>query len=223
MPEDRTSGSTAGRKRDPMIEPRVFEAAVRVYARAGWGGFTFDAVAREAGVGKPALYRRWSGGEELLVSALHNLEFPTARDRGSLRADLLDYARQWVHWYRHPDRALAGRRISLDSRARPALAKLYEEMIDRPRTEAAREVTRRAIARGELAPAVRSSTLPDLLVGAMSTHWESTSEGSRARLRRTFPAYAETLVDIVLAGVEAVSGRAEPRPDGAGVNRFVEE
>jgi AcrR family transcriptional regulator len=204
MPEARTSGSTAGRKRDPMIEPRVFEAAVRVYARAGWGGFTFDAVAREAGVGKPALYRRWSGGEELLVSALHNLDFPTARDRGSVRADLLDYARQWVHWYQHADRALAGRRISLDSRARPALATLYEEMIDRPRTEAAREVTRRAIARGELPPAVRSSTPADLLVGAMSTHWESTSESSRARLRRTFPAYAETLVDIILTGLQAV-------------------
>jgi AcrR family transcriptional regulator len=210
--EAQTPAPALGRKRDPLIEPRVFDAAIRVYARDGWGGFTFEAIAREAGVGKPAIYRRWSNREELLVAALDMTEFPTARDCGSVRADLLDYAGQWVKWYRHPERALAAKRIVYDSQASPALLALHRDRIVRPRTEAARDITRRAIKRGEVAKGVRSSTMVDLLVGAMTTHFEMTAETGRTRLRRTFPAFAESLVDIILAGVQVVSGSAVLMP-----------
>jgi AcrR family transcriptional regulator len=208
MSEVQATSAGAGRKRDPLIEPRVFEAAIRVYARDGWSGFSFDVVARAARVGKPAIYRRWSNREELLVAALHTMDFPTARECGSLRDDLLDYAAQWVDWYQHADRALAARRIVYDGHANPALRELHLNLIVRPRTEAARDITRRAIKHGQVAPTVRSSTIVDLLVGAMSTHWEMTPESGRAHLRRTFPAFAESLVDIILAGVQVVSGSA---------------
>lgn len=45
-------------------------AAQRVYTRHGRAGFTFEAIAREAGVGKPALYRRWSSPDELMRDVL---------------------------------------------------------------------------------------------------------------------------------------------------------
>ena len=197
-----------GRKRDPLIEPRVFEAALRVYAREGWGRFTFESIARDAGVGKPAIYRRWSNREELLVAALDMSDFPTARDCGAVRADLLDYAGQWVKWYEYPDRALAAWRVVYDGQVSAALLALHQERIVQPRTEAARDITRRAIKRGEIAKGVRSSTIVDLLVGGLSTHWEMTPEAGRPRLLRTFPAFAESLVDIILAGVQVVSGSA---------------
>jgi AcrR family transcriptional regulator len=215
MAEPSQPATAVGRKRDPLIEPRVFDAAIGVYARAGWSGFTFEAVARAARVGKPAIYRRWSSREELLVAALHTADFPTARDCGHVRADLLDYASQWVEWYEHPERALAARRIVYDSQSSPALTALHDDLIVRPRIDAALDITRRAIKRGEISPTVRSSTIVDLLVGAMVTHWEMTSEAGRSRLRKTFPAYAESLVDIILAGVAATSGR-EVAPAAAG-------
>lgn len=196
---------TAGRKRDPLIEPRVYDAAIRVYARDGWAGFSFEAIARAARVGKPALYRRWANREELLIAALHTTDFPTARDCGSVRADLLDYAGQWVEWYQHPERAVATRRIMYDGQANPALLALNRDLIVKPRTDAARAITRRGIRRGEIASTVHSSTIVDLLVGALSTHWEMTPESGRPRLRETFPGFAESLVDIILAGVAATS------------------
>lgn len=208
-----------GRKRDPLIEPRVFDAAISVYAREGWGGFTFESIARAARVGKPAIYRRWSNREELLVAALAMSDFPTARDCGSVRADLLDYAAQWVKWYEHPDRALAARRIVYDGQANPALLALHRERVGRPRTEAARDITRRAIKRGEIGKGVWSSTTVDLLVGGLSTHWEMTVETGRSRLRRTFPVFAELLVDIILAGVQVVSGSAALTPAAVGHRR----
>lgn len=205
MSEPATRAPAAGRKRDPLIEPRVFDAAIIVYARGGWAGFSFEAIAREARVGKPAIYRRWANREKLLVAALHTADFPTARDCGDVRADLLDYASQWVDWYEHPERALAARRIVYDSQSSPALMALHQELIVRPRIDAALDITRRAIKRGEIAPTIRSSTIVDLLVGAMVTHWEMTPEAGRSRLRKTFPAYAESLVDIILAGVAVQS------------------
>jgi hypothetical protein len=46
----------------------------------------------------------------------------------------------------------------------------------------------------------------------MSTHWEMTPESGRTHLRRTFPAFAESLVDIILTGVQVVSGSAALAP-----------
>lgn len=206
MPKADMPVPALGRKRDPLIEPRVFDAAIRMYAREGWSGFTFESVARAAGVGKPAIYRRWSNREELLLAALDMSEFPTARDCGSVRADMLDYANQWVKWYQRGDRALAARRIAYDCQTSPALQTLHRERILRPRTEAARDITRRAVKRGEIRKGVRSSTIVDLLVGALSTHWDMTAEADRVHhLRRTFGPYAESLVDIILAGVQVIS------------------
>jgi AcrR family transcriptional regulator len=205
MSESPRRRPAAGRKRDPLIETRVYEAAIGVYARDGWAGFTFEAIARAAKVGKPALYRRWADREELLVAALHTTDFPTARNCGSVRADLIDYAGQWVEWYQHPERAIAMRRIVYDGQASATLLTLHRNLIVKPRTDAARAITRRGINRGEIAPIVRSSTMVDLLVGAMSTHWEMTPASGRARLRQTFPGYAESLVDIILAGIAATS------------------
>jgi AcrR family transcriptional regulator len=228
MAESARGAPAVGRKRDPLIEPRVFDSAVRVYAHAGWAGFTFEAIARAAGVGKPAIYRRWSSREELLVAALHTSDYPTARDCGGVRADLLDYAGQWVEWYEQPHRAVAARRIFYDSQASPALQALHRDLIVRPRTDAAREITRRAIKRGEIASTIPSSTIVDLLVGAMATHWEMTAETGRERLRRTFPGYAESLVDIILAGVaetsdsdlaRAANDAAEAAAVGSGASR----
>jgi AcrR family transcriptional regulator len=58
-----------GRPRDPNLESRVFAAVRTIYAEAGWSGFSFDAVARSAGVGKAPLYLRWKTKEDLLLSS----------------------------------------------------------------------------------------------------------------------------------------------------------
>jgi hypothetical protein len=57
----------------------------------------------------------------------------------------------------------------------------------------------------------------------MSTHWEMTSARGRSHLRRTFPAFAEALVEIILAGVQVQSGSAVLVPvdnDGAGSSKL---
>jgi AcrR family transcriptional regulator len=194
---------TAGRKRDPLIEPRVYDAAVRVYAREGGAGFSFEAIARAARVGKPALYRRRANREELLVAALHTTDFPTAR--GSVRADLLDYAGQWVEWYGHPGRA--GDPPHRVRRSGQPGAVGTQPGSDRATSDrrCARDHAQRDQARRDR---IDGAHIDDRRParGALSTHWEMTPESGRARLRRTFGGYAESLVDIILAGVASTSG-----------------
>src|SRR5690242_13674535 len=86
-----------GRPRDPHIEDRVFDAVMHVFWETGWSAFTLDAVARRAGVGREALYRRWPSKEALLLQALE-AKGPLARpiDTGTLRGDLVELCSQML-------------------------------------------------------------------------------------------------------------------------------
>jgi AcrR family transcriptional regulator len=48
-----------GRPRDPDVDARVLAVARRLLAEKGYDALSFEAIALAAGVGKPAIYRRW--------------------------------------------------------------------------------------------------------------------------------------------------------------------
>jgi AcrR family transcriptional regulator len=88
MTED--SRGSAGRPRDPAVQQRVQDAACQLYGRVGWAGFTIDAVAREARVGKSSIYLRWPSNTALLLDILEaRIDIPHDVDTGSARGDLL--------------------------------------------------------------------------------------------------------------------------------------
>src|SRR6201986_4043216 len=83
-----------GRPRAPGLEERVVDAAIAAYALGGGAGFTFDGIARSAGVGKSALYRRWPSRDALLRETLEARWYAVQTiDSGTLRGDLLALAR----------------------------------------------------------------------------------------------------------------------------------
>ena len=56
----------------------------------GFGGMSMEAIAARAGVGKAAIYRRWSSKEQVVVESLRGHACTTIPmpDTGDLRADL---------------------------------------------------------------------------------------------------------------------------------------
>ena len=91
---DQTSRAGAGRPRDPLLEQRVQDAACRLYGVAGWAGFSIDAVAREARVGKSSIYLRWPNNTALLLDSLQaRIDVPYDVDTGTVRGDLFVLAR----------------------------------------------------------------------------------------------------------------------------------
>lgn len=79
------------RRKEP--HQAVLKAAFRLLGQVGYAGITMDALAKEAGVGKPTLYRWWSSKAEVLLEAVvaDAGEALPAPDTGSLRGDLEAY------------------------------------------------------------------------------------------------------------------------------------
>jgi AcrR family transcriptional regulator len=62
--------ATQGRPRSTGLDERIVEAARRCFARDGYAGTSIQAIAQEASLGKPAIYRRFSGKEPLATRCL---------------------------------------------------------------------------------------------------------------------------------------------------------
>jgi AcrR family transcriptional regulator len=59
-----------GRPRDPAIDQRIRDAALDLYGNRGYAGVTMNDVARQARVGKAALYLRYATKDDLLADAI---------------------------------------------------------------------------------------------------------------------------------------------------------
>lgn len=81
------------RPRDAEIDRKLLDAARHLLDEVGYDELTMEAVAAEAGVGKPSLYRRYPSKAHLLFEvqavAMVPAELP---DTGSFRGDLVALA-----------------------------------------------------------------------------------------------------------------------------------
>ncbi|MFT7518279.1 MAG: AcrR family transcriptional regulator [Kiritimatiellia bacterium] len=62
--------SEIGRPRDPNVDARVVAAACRIVDDEGTSAVSVARVAREAGVSRPAVYRRYADADDLLRAVL---------------------------------------------------------------------------------------------------------------------------------------------------------
>jgi AcrR family transcriptional regulator len=191
-----------GRPRDQDVEERVFDAAMLLYARHGWVGFTFEAVARETGIGKPALYRRWSSRGDLLAQTFHARFFVVDQiDTGRLADDLLALARMTLEHMLSPyGRAVL--HMQVDGLRYPevrASTAAYRESV----FTAAREIVRRGLRRGELGAGTSPALVIDMVVGAAMNHVNSASPDLLPQVAAGADTFAHALVDCVVRGLGA--------------------
>ncbi len=192
--------ASRGRPRDPGLVDRVLDAAIDLYAETGWAGFSFEAVARRASVGKASLYARWPTRGALLAQMFETRWLTVGRiDTGSLRGDLMALAHMLFETATSARGGVA-RWIAMD-------ADLYADVraVAAPYKEATvrqgRAIVRRAIARGEVDPAVNPGLLMDLLVGAVTNHTGTTPQRLRAAMIAKKDDFIDALVNAVLLGV----------------------
>lgn len=144
----RTTGVT-GRPRDPDVDAAILEATADLLAEKGPAGTTVDAVARAAGCGKAAIYRRWAGKTELIIAAVRQLYLaPEVPDTGTLRGDLLVAV---GHYSGKDDRAanvLAN--VLVEAKDDSALRAAARDAVGRPPVEVLRRVLARAIEQGDI-------------------------------------------------------------------------
>jgi AcrR family transcriptional regulator len=163
-----------GRPRDPHIDRAVLTATRELLSRTGYADLTIDAVAAAAGVGKPAIYRRYRSKTQLAFAAVNAAgdEGQCTPDTGSLRGDLLELARRAS--LRHPEGSDVILAVIAEALSDPGLAtRLQQAFVDSERTHYV-EVLERAHRRGELAahidPQVAHLLLSGPLFAALFVH-----------------------------------------------------
>lgn len=188
-----------GRPRDPDISERLMTAALEEYARTGWESFTMQRVARRAGVGKSALYRRWTDREQLLIASIESIALPLATplDSGNLREDLADAATRILRHFLDPT-GWATLRISVDSAADLTTLDPFQERIIRALNSGLTEIFTRAADRGEIAPGVPVRPLLQSLFGSVLIHVLSMPAHERDDARRDAASHVEPLVDVIM-------------------------
>lgn len=150
-----------GRPRDPDLERSVLRAAVDVVIERGYTGATVDAVARAAGTGKAAVYRRWPSKSALMIAAVQSLQVDAVvPDTGTLRGDLYACARHYTRSDRRSAHVLAG--LLGEVKSDPQLRQAAFNAIGKPPAEAFAAVLDRWICQG-----VISSSAPADLIAAI--------------------------------------------------------
>ncbi|TJZ55484.1 TetR/AcrR family transcriptional regulator [Streptomyces piniterrae] len=186
-----------GRPRSAAADTAIIEAVLRMIENgASIGELSMERIAREAGVGKATVYRRWPGKGALMLDVMRSLdETGPPLDGASLRDDLvslLEFLRR---------RGLAKRNSAVmrtvvsHVQAQPELWAEYHNTVVRARHEALIDVLRRGVANGEIRADHDVETIADLFVGPMLARailheWKELPEG-----------LAEDIVDMVLEGV----------------------
>ena len=141
-----------GRPREERVTGAVLTAVVDLVTEQGIGAVTMDAVASRAGVSKPAMYRRWSTKQDLIIAAAETrLGVLSVPDLGDFRAELRFVLTARLEAYRLPgsDRLIAGL-IGVAAEAGAARGQ-YAEYTERITSET-RRILERGIDRGDVDP-----------------------------------------------------------------------
>ena len=165
----RADSPARGRPRDAALDRRIAEAALDVLAESGIAGFTIEAVAQRAGVGKAAIYRRYSGRDDVVSAALDQMrdDLPAVAGEGTARERL----EASLAFIRTPMTQTRGGRvmaqvISAGAQHPDFLAVFYDRVL-RPRRGTLVSILREGVAEGWVDPDADLDAAATLLVGPM--------------------------------------------------------
>lgn len=156
-----------GRPRDPDVDEAIVNAALDVLADDGLSGFSVEAVALRAGVGKATIYRRFDGREDLLAAAFERLrdDMPTPSPVGSAYERLLGL----LESIRRADRNARSGRIMLQvfalAATRPEFVSMFYDRVMSARRAVIVGLLREGVDEGWVDPACDREAAYTLLVG----------------------------------------------------------
>ena len=150
---------------DPGVDDAISAATLRLLAQSGFARLTVEAVARAAGVGKPAIYRRFADKAELVAyvisSQLPELELP---DFGDTRAELWHAVQRGLPADGPSYVGLIGGLIA-EQDHHPELIEAFRRHVLLPRRATVRAIVRRGQARGDIRADIDPDRSLDLMAG----------------------------------------------------------
>ncbi|MFD7896244.1 TetR/AcrR family transcriptional regulator [Streptomyces sp. NPDC059743] len=164
------SQSAALRRRGPVLERAILEAALEQLSTVGWNGLTMEGVAAGAQTGKAAVYRRWPSKEDLVADALQ-AGLPTldeAPDYGNVREDLYELCRLVRDaMYSRPGFALRSVLHECDAASAERFHGLILKGVIEPSYRLFGDVVKRGIRRGDVRPDATGVLICDVIPALM--------------------------------------------------------
>jgi AcrR family transcriptional regulator len=155
----------------PVLQEDLTRALQKAFfeelSAVGYSKLSIEAVARRAGAGKSAVYRRWPSKQAMTVDLVSRvaLEAVRAPDSGKLVDDVLQFTRDTMAALRHPLVSRIVPDLLAETARNEDLASTLLGNVRTPRRENAALILRRAIERGELPADTDIELGLDLLVG----------------------------------------------------------
>lgn len=203
---------SVGRPRNPRVDQAIKDDAVELYGEVGWAGFSFEAVARRSGVGKPAVYLRWESKQQLIVeSVVATRPSLIAPQVGDLKAELLDIAGQLFDTWTSPF-GPAWTRLQVEHRSIPELGALYQARTLDPLEESVRLSVDQAVRRGEIPRSVSTRLLLSTIAGSIMARVLNTPVSHTKDLIATKEHFLAGLIELVMHGVQPVPVHSTTSP-----------
>ncbi|MFJ8127930.1 TetR/AcrR family transcriptional regulator [Streptomyces hydrogenans] len=178
------------------IRAAVFEELAAV----GFARMSIEGIARRAGVGKTAVYRRWKSKLALVLDvvgavAAQGLPAPAT---GSLEGDVRALLTVASHALRHPIASQVIPELLVEAARQPEIAAPVRSALLDGQEGVVAQIVREAVARGELAAGTDPANALDLMVGPL--YW-------RLVVARTgLPeGYVDELTRATVAGLRALA------------------
>ncbi|MFC8078308.1 TetR/AcrR family transcriptional regulator [Streptomyces sp. NPDC057307] len=160
------SRTVVPRRRGPVLERAILDAALEQLSTVGWNGLTMEGVAAEAQTGKAAVYRRWPSKEDLVADALAAglPSLDDAPDLGGVRDDLYALTRLVRDaMYSRPGWALRAVLHECDKSSSGRFQALIMSGVIEPSANLFGEVVHRGIRRGDVRPDATGSLVFDVI------------------------------------------------------------
>lgn len=155
-----------GRPRDPRTEQAITQAARRLLARDGYDQVSIEAIAREAEVSRPTVYRRWPSKTHLVFDAVFDSRVGDVLSRsGEFEADLHRFVAGVFDFWRSPEVAAAALGILADRHRDPELFIRTQQLLDEQTRTAFGALIRAGIDQGVLDADVDAEMAYDAVVG----------------------------------------------------------
>jgi AcrR family transcriptional regulator len=181
-----------GRPRRPAIEASILAVTLRLLGEMGYSRMSIDQIALEAGISKPAIYRRWTGKADLATAAIRSLQLSEPPvDTGSARGDLIGVLENFRKSLLRPNGMSLVGTVLAEENHTPDLLALFRERLVKPRRASLRAVLERA--RKEIRRGVDIDAAVNALVGAVYAHYLADP--------RISPDFILQVVNIVWEGV----------------------
>ena len=192
-----TGTAKRGRPRSIAVDTAVIETVLHLLEEgATIGDLSIERIARSAGVGKAAVYRRWSGKDELILDVLRSIDEDQPPLAGeSVRDDLVVLVDSIRRRGLAKRNSAVLREVLVGVHSRPEIWEHYHRTVIEARRQRMLDVLRRGITSGELRDDIDLDLLGDLFSGPMLTR-------SMLRMAASLDeGLSERIVDAVLEGV----------------------